>query len=107
MIVNVAAAAHVDSIICITESGLLAQPLDRLSGHFRVIATTTNNMALDTLTAAGMEVVRLPFYSGEKYHQIRHAMESTRFDHTPKIVKRGRGVQNVHRKNYDAMHRLG
>jgi hypothetical protein len=107
MIVNVAAAAHVDSIIRITESGLLAQHLDRLSGHFRVIATTANNMAYDTLTAAGMQDVRLPFYAGDKYHQIRHAMESTRFDHTLKIVKKGRGVQNVHRKNFDAMHRLG
>ena len=74
MVVNIAEATRVDGIICITESGLLAQHLYRRSGHFRVITTTTNNITYDTLTKAGLEVIRLPFYTADKYNQIRHAI---------------------------------
>ena len=73
MVINVAEATHVDSIICITESGSLAQHLYRLSSHLRVITTTTNNLTYETLTKAGREVIRLPFYTADKYAQIRHA----------------------------------
>ena len=73
MVVSVAEATQVDSIICITETGLLAQYLYRLSGHFRVIATTTNSKTYDTLTKAGLEVIRLPLHTADKYTQIRHA----------------------------------
>jgi len=74
MVVSVAEATQVDSIICITETGLLAEYLYRLSGHFRVIATTTNNETYDTLTKAGLEVIRLPLHTADKYTQIRHAI---------------------------------
>ncbi len=74
MVVSVAKATQVDIIICITESGLLAEHLYRLAGQFRVINTTTNNVTYDALTKAGLEVIRLPFYTTDKYHQIRHAI---------------------------------
>ena len=74
MIVSVAKATQVDGIICITETGLLAHHLHRLSGHFRVIATTTNSETYDTLTKAGLEVIRLPLHTADKYTQIRHAI---------------------------------
>ncbi|MEE4114283.1 MAG: diadenylate cyclase [Desulfobacteraceae bacterium] len=74
MVINVAEAAHVDGIICITESGLLAQHLCQRSGRFRIITTTTNHQTHDTLTKAGLEVIRLPFYTADKYAQIRHAI---------------------------------
>ena len=74
MVVSVAEATHVDSIICITETGALAQHLYRLSGDFRVIATTTNSETYDTLTKAGLEVIRLPLHTADKYTQIRHAI---------------------------------
>jgi DNA integrity scanning protein DisA with diadenylate cyclase activity len=74
MVVSVAKATHVDAIICITETGLLAQYLHRLSGHFRVIATTTNSETYDTLTKAGLEVIRLPLHTADKCTQIRHAI---------------------------------
>jgi diadenylate cyclase len=74
MVVSVAEATQVDSIICITETGLLAEYLYRLSGHFRVIATTTNSETYDTLTKAGLEVIRLPLHTADKYTQIRHAI---------------------------------
>jgi pyruvate kinase len=60
MVVNIAKATQVDGIICITETGLLAQHLHRLAGHFHVIATTTNSETFDILTRSGLEVIRLP-----------------------------------------------
>ena len=74
LVVAVAKAAEVDGIICITETGLLAQYLYRLSGKFRVIATTTNSETFDTLTRAGLEVILLPLHTADKYTQIRHAI---------------------------------
>jgi DNA integrity scanning protein DisA with diadenylate cyclase activity len=74
MVVSVAKASQVDGIICITETGLLAQHLYRLSGEFRVIATTTNSETYDTLTKVGLEVIRLPLHTADKYTQIRHAI---------------------------------
>ena len=74
MVISLAEATPVDSIICITETGMLAQHLYRLSGQFRVIATTTNGDTFDTLTKAGMEVIRLPLHTADKYTQIRHAI---------------------------------
>jgi len=74
MVVSVAKATQVDGIICITETGLLAQHLYRLSDDFRVIATTTNSKTYDTLTKAGLEVIHLPLHTADKYTQIRHAI---------------------------------
>jgi DNA integrity scanning protein DisA with diadenylate cyclase activity len=74
MVVKVAKATHVDENICITETGLLVQYLHQLSGPLRVIATTTNSETYDTLTKAGLEVIRLPLHTAEKYTQIRHAI---------------------------------
>ena len=74
MVISVAKTTHVDGIICITETGLLAQHLYRLSGHFRVIATTTNSETYDTLKKQGLEVIRLPLRTADKYTQIRHAI---------------------------------
>ncbi len=74
MVVSVAKATQVDGIICVTGTGALAQYLFRLSGGFRVIATTTNGETYDTLTKAGLEVIRLPLHTADKYTQIRHAI---------------------------------
>jgi sulfate adenylyltransferase subunit 1 (EFTu-like GTPase family) len=74
MVVSVAEVTQVDGIICITETGSLAQHLNRLSGQFRVIATTTNSETFDTLKKKGMEVIRLPLHTADKYTQIRHAI---------------------------------
>jgi DNA integrity scanning protein DisA with diadenylate cyclase activity len=73
MVVSVAQATQADGIICVTETGFLAQYLHQLSGSFRVIATTTNSETYDTLTKAGLEVIRLPLHTADKYTQIRHA----------------------------------
>ena len=74
MIVSVAKAAQVDAIICVTETELLAQHLYQLSGHFRVIATTTNRETYDALTKAGLLVIHLPLHTADKYNQVRHAI---------------------------------
>ena len=41
---------------------------------FRVIATTTKRETYDTLIKAGLEVLRLPLHTADKYNQIRHAI---------------------------------
>ena len=74
MVVNVAKATQVNGIIAITETGALAQHLFRLSSGFRVIAATTNGKTYDTLTKAGLETIRLPLRTADKYTQIRHAV---------------------------------
>jgi DNA integrity scanning protein DisA with diadenylate cyclase activity len=74
MVVSVAKATRVDGIICITETGTLAQHLYRLKGRFRLIATTTNSETYDTLSKAGMEVIRLPLHTADKHTQVRHAI---------------------------------
>ncbi len=74
LVISVAEATKPDGIICITETGVLAQHLYRLSGGFRVIATTTNNETYDILAKAGLEVIRLPLHTADKYTQIRHAI---------------------------------
>ena len=74
MVVSLAKAANVDGIICIAETGVLAQHLFRLSGRFHFIATTTDNQTYDTLSQAGQEVIRLPLRTADKYAQGRHAI---------------------------------
>jgi diadenylate cyclase len=74
MVVKVAKATKVAAIICITETGSLAQYLNHLSGRFRVISTTTNSETYDTLKKADLEVIRLPLHTADKYTQIRHAI---------------------------------
>ena len=74
MVINVAEATHVDSIICVTETGALVQHLDQQSNCLRIIATTTNSVTYDRLKTAGLEVIRLPLHTVDKYTQIRHAL---------------------------------
>lgn len=74
MIVGVAKVAQVDGVICITETGALAQLLYQLTDHFPIIVATTNSVTFDTLKKAGREVIRLPLHTADKYTQIRHAM---------------------------------
>lgn len=74
LVISVAEVTHVDHVICITETGALAQRFHDLSVHFRVIAATTNNETYNTLTKAGLEVIRLPLRTADKYTQIRHAI---------------------------------
>lgn len=74
LVVNVAAAAQADAIICVTETGAFARLLHGLSGRVRVIAATTNKEAYDDLTQAGLETIRLPIRSIDKYSQIRHVI---------------------------------
>jgi diadenylate cyclase len=74
MVTGVAEATHVDSIICVTESGALARNLHQRSSHLRLIATTTNRDTYDILKKAGLNVIRLPLHTADKYTQIRHAV---------------------------------
>jgi len=74
MVLSMAEVARVDAIICITETGALAKHLWRRSDHFRIIATTANGQTFDSLTKAGLKVIRLPLHTTDKYTQVRHAI---------------------------------
>ncbi len=74
MVVSVAETTRVNAIICVTESGTLAQHLYQLAGRYRVIAATTNRDTHDMLAASGREVVHLPLHTADMYTQVRHAI---------------------------------
>lgn len=74
IVLNVAKAAHVDAIICTTETGAFAKQLHRLSDQFRVIAATTNGETYDVLTQANMDCLRLPIRAADKYRQARYVI---------------------------------
>lgn len=67
MVINVAEATHVDSIICVTETGALALRLHQLSRPFRLIASTTNKATFESLKKRGLEVIHLPLHTVDKY----------------------------------------
>jgi pyruvate kinase len=73
IVTKLAKSTHVDSIICVTETGALAQSLYQLSSHFRLIVTTTSRESFESLKKAGLDVIRLPLHTADKYTQIRHA----------------------------------
>jgi DNA integrity scanning protein DisA with diadenylate cyclase activity len=72
MVVRVAEAVQADAVICATETGAFAQHLQGLSDKVRLIAATTNRETYDTLIEAGVEAIRLPLRTINKYSQIRH-----------------------------------
>lgn len=74
VVASLAEVACVDGIICITETGALARHLNRLSGRFRVIATTTNSETYNNLQKSGLEAIHLPLHTTDKYTQIRYAI---------------------------------
>ncbi len=72
--IHVAQASQADAIICVTESGELAQHLHGLSDQFPLVAATTNGATYDALTRAGIETVRLPLRAADRYRQVGHAI---------------------------------
>jgi diadenylate cyclase len=74
MIVRVAETVEADAIICVTERGAIAQYLHRLSDQVRVIAATTNGETFTALTETGLEAIRLPLRTADRYSQVRHVI---------------------------------
>ena len=72
MIVRIAEVAQADVIICATETGEFARQLQRLSDQIRIIAATSNADTYILLTQTGMEVIRLPLLTADKYKQVCH-----------------------------------
>ena len=74
MIIRVAEMVEADAIICVTERGAMAQYLHRLSDQVRVIAATTNGETFTALTEIGLEAIRLPLRTADRYNQVRHVI---------------------------------
>ncbi len=72
MVAQVAKAAGIEVVICATESGEFARELQLLAGGLRLIPATTDRETFEALNAAGMQAIRLPLRSANKYNQIRH-----------------------------------
>ena len=72
MVAQVAKAAGIEVVICATESGEFARELQLLTGGLRLIPATTDRETFEALNAAGMQAIRLPLRSANKYNQIRH-----------------------------------
>ena len=73
-VVRIAEAARVQAIVCVTESGAFARELKRFSGHYRLVAATTNPQTHAQLVADGYLALHLPLYAVDKYSQIRHVL---------------------------------
>jgi DNA integrity scanning protein DisA with diadenylate cyclase activity len=74
LVIRVAEAAQPEAIICVTETGVLAQQLYGSLPGFRIIATTTNRDSYEALIQTGLESIRLPLHAANKYNQVRHAI---------------------------------
>lgn len=72
IVVRVAEAAQVETIICATDSGRLAHRLHDLASEFRLIVTTPDAETYEVLSQAGLEALRLPARTADKYRQVRH-----------------------------------
>jgi DNA integrity scanning protein DisA with diadenylate cyclase activity len=74
LIIQVAEATQPAAIICVTETGALAQRLYDLLNRFRIIAATTNRDTYEALIQTDLEAIRLPLHAADKYNQVRHAI---------------------------------
>ena len=57
LLIEVAEAVQPQAIICVTETGALAQRLYGLLDQFRVIAATTNRDTYEALTQTGFQAI--------------------------------------------------
>jgi diadenylate cyclase len=73
MIIRIAEAAQAHAIVCVTESGALAQRLSALASGHRIIAATSTSETYHALKAWA-ETLRLPLHAIDKHRQIRHVL---------------------------------
>lgn len=74
MVVDVARAAAVKAVICVTETGRAFHAITELSGDLRLIAATPSANTFDALQSAGCEVVKLPVRVPSRFKESRHAL---------------------------------
>lgn len=74
MVLKIAEAVTVQSILCVTETGELARIVAHSSQHGRVIAASTNAESLANLTKANLETIHLPVLAADRYRQVRHVL---------------------------------
>jgi diadenylate cyclase len=74
IVTQVIGAVQAETIICVTQSGVLAQHLADTPVRSRLLAATVNEETCVRLTEAGLETIHLPLYAADKYSQVRHVL---------------------------------
>jgi len=71
---RVAEDVRPDAIICVTQSGELAQHLAAKTQSTRIVVATVNEQTYAELSDSGLETIHLPLYAADKYSQVRHVL---------------------------------
>lgn len=71
---HIASVVQADAIICVTQSGLLAEQLASKTQQTRVVAATVREETYTQLTESGLATIHLPLYAADKYSQVRHVL---------------------------------
>ena len=74
MVVSVARAAGVRSVICVTETGKVFKAVEKRANGLRVIAATPSKATYDSLEEGSFEVVKLPVRVSNRFKQAQHAL---------------------------------
>jgi DNA integrity scanning protein DisA with diadenylate cyclase activity len=74
MVARVGEAVAVDATLCITESGSFVRQMAGSTDPVQLIAATSNQETFEALVEEGLEALRLPFHTADKYSQVRHAL---------------------------------
>jgi|GEM_PF-1134037 len=64
----------VDGILCVTDTGELAEELETLDPEARVVAATASSETYEELVRSGFEGLQLPIHGIDKYRQIPHVL---------------------------------
>lgn len=72
LVARVCRAAQPDVVICVTKAGDFVRELMHVALGCRLVAASTEAETHRALQEAGVESLRLPLHSAEKYSQVRH-----------------------------------
>ena len=74
MVVSVAQTVKVDVILCVTESGCLAQSVHNAARDLPLVVTTPSTETYENLSKQGFDVITLPISVVSKNKQALHAI---------------------------------
>jgi diadenylate cyclase len=73
-VVRIAQAVQAEAVICVTESGVIANSVIQLGGELHIIPATPNQKTYQSLVQANIDAIRLPIHVADKYRQVRHTV---------------------------------
>ncbi|MFP4589755.1 MAG: DNA integrity scanning protein DisA nucleotide-binding domain protein [Candidatus Acetothermia bacterium] len=65
---------EVDGVLCVTETGKLAEELEALGPEPRIVGATASSETYEELARSGFEALQLPIHGIDKYRQIPHVL---------------------------------